>query len=903
MRDETGIGIAVGRRIDLNGEWQLSSKESSIVTAATVPGQAHVDLIQAKIIQDDPYYGTNYVKNSMRKFIEDTWVFEKELIFQDKLEYTTAMLVCEGLDTIAKVTLNGIQIGSTDNQFRRYLFDVSSVLKSGVNTLRIEFEDAVKFAMTKAKAYPYYVPDMFNMSAAQHGFPCRNFIRKEQCSFSWDWGPGFAPCGIWRPIYLALDEQGILVKNWRVSTSFASSDNAWKVELQASVFSQQKQRLMLRCRFLEPLSVSTPENEFIVGTGDTQMEYSFTLEKSLVRQWWPRGYGEPALYMLTVELLNEDGLCVASSDFRLGFRTCELIQDPIGTGQLGDAFNFRVNGEDIYAKGTNWIPGHVFDRMMTMEMKRSLLQSCVAANMNMIRIWGGGRYETDEFYQLCDELGIMVWQEFMFACALCPTDDAFLDNVKHEVSDQVNRLMIHPSIVLWSGNNENQEFMVKGWDQATVKNPYVFTVDYHKLYIETIMKTLYTLDTSRPFISTSPSAGVISNNPYTERYVLQESERGLYGDVHFYDYKHNGLHVENYPNARFVSEYGAQSMPSFMNWKKISSPDDWHPLSAFSVHRNHHGNGQSEMLAQIEYQWQLPASLSEYFNSDPKTLLDVPANTRERLFDIFCYLTQCAQAHSITGQTEHYIRGRGEASRTMGALYWQLNDIWPAPTWSSIEHGGRWKPLHYYIQHAFADVLVSGYQAPGERSFRIHISNDKPVPINGMLRVRSFDFTSCEFRTQDPILYSVGSRTSQLITIVEGEILGGGDDLRPQLLVAEATVETADEVSVFGMLPQTFPVREAFPLECLPRGPMITISSFQDVQGVPDDRRMVQITLQSSAIAGLVWLEWTSDEIEGYFTENAFWLYPEEPRLIVFHGKAKGDIRVEDLKIRSLADH
>ncbi|KAI1320521.1 hypothetical protein EDD11_000483 [Mortierella claussenii] len=473
----------------------------------------------------------------------------------------------------------------------------------------------------------------------------------------------------------------------------------------------------------------------------------------------------------------------------------------------------------------------------------------------MIRIWGGGRYETDEFYQLCDDLGIMVWQEFMFACALYPTNQEFLDDVKMEVSDVVKRLKKHPSIVLWSGNNENQEFMVKGWDEATVHNPYVFTdqVDYHKLYIETIMVALAKLDSSRPFISTSPSAGLISSLPYTERYVLKDSERGRYGDVHFYDYKDNGLHVEHYPNARFVSEYGAQSMPSFHLWKKISSPEDWHPLSKLSVHRNHHGNGQQEMLDQVELQFELPEDVSLYYRSSPDSeqCRKVPAARRERLFDLFCYLTQLTQARSIAGQTEHYIRGRSGENHTMGALYWQLNDIWPAPTWSSIEHGGRWKPLHYYIKRSFADVLVSGYQPAAEHAFQIHVSNDKATAIKGAV----------------------------------------------------------DPEEKFEMMPQIYPARDRFPLAVLCRDPHITVDGF--VVHRDENGYRVHITLRSTDIAGYVWLEWddskTGDDgasVEGYFDENAFWMLPREPRHLTFHGKGKNEshLQPDDLLIKNVFD-
>ncbi|KAG0308074.1 hypothetical protein BGZ98_009058, partial [Dissophora globulifera] len=901
------------RTVDLNGEWILSSSNKAVRCNALVPGQAHLDLLRANVIREDPYFGTNYVKDSLRAIIPTTWVFEREFFLED-LNYAFAVLDCEGLDTLARVTLNGIVVGSTQNQFRHYFLDVKSALKSGANELRIEFEEAVGHAKKQAEAYPYYVPDMFNMSAAQHGFPCRNFIRKEQCSFSWDWGPAFAPCGIWRPIWLRLDNGGVLVQTWSLVTSPTSMQDAWEIKIRAKVRVDRDQPLWIRLKSNDN-RLPTLEYRVDATAGEAIVQAEFLIEQSLVKLWWPLGYGEPTLYTFTAMLVNERQTCVASHVFQSGFRRCELIQDQLEPGKPGDAFKFRVNGCDVFAKGTNWIPGHVFDSLMTMEKKRSLLESCVKANMNMIRIWGGGRYETEEFYKLCDELGVMVWQEFMFACALYPTDEVFLENVRQEVSDQVQRLMAHPCIVLWSGNNENQEFMVKGsvkfnkslvvWDAATVQNPYVFTIDYHKLYIDTIMSTLHAVDSSRPFISTSPSAGLISANPYTERYVLADSERGLYGDVHFYDYKHNGLHIEYYPNARFVSEYGAQSMPSFKAWKKISLPDDWHPLSKLSVHRNHHGNGQPEMLQQIEFQFQLPIRLSSYYRSDPGISNMVSSETREGLFDLFCYLTQLTQARSIIGQTEHYIRGRGNIDRTMGALYWQLNDIWPAPTWSSIEHGGRWKPLHYFIKHAFADVLVSGYQPSDSQSFIIHISNDRPTPIKGQLKVRSYDIKSSQFQDDPEIAFEVDSHASKMVCHVGDALLKTDEGAPARLLFATTTVSTKDGHEVFEMLPQVFPVRNPIPLDLLKIQPRIEVEELL-VQGDPHAQTtQTHITLRSLDIAGFVWLEWQRDEIEGHFSENAFWLLPQQPRRVVFYSEGKesvANIQKTDLQIKTLSD-
>ncbi|KAG9067507.1 hypothetical protein KI688_012290 [Linnemannia hyalina] len=887
MLTRQGTTVAEAHSLNLDGQWKLSNQDKTIHVSATVPGQVHLDLIQANIIDYDPYYGTNYVKEYMREIIDNAWTLEKA--FDMDQEFTHAFLDCEGLDTLASITLNGTAIGSTDNQFRHYQFDISKALVRKSNILRITFDNAVRVSKGRAEAYPYYVPDMFNMSAAQHGFPNRNFVRKEQCSFSWDWGPAFAPCGIWRPISIKLDNQGLLAKSWTLLTSWNSTLDGWEVQIRTCVTSTRDQHLQLKINFDGGL----PNIEHVarITAGDNTLQHSFTVDRSQVKLWWPRGYGEQNMYNVAASLVNDKGSTVSSHSFQCGFRTCDLVQKALASGQPGDHFHFQVNDVDLFAKGANWIPGHVFDSLMTMEKKRSLLQSCVDANMNMVRIWGGGRYETDDFYQLCDELGIMVWQEFMFACALYPTDRLFLENVQQEVKDQVNRLMYHPSIILWSGNNENQEFMVKGWDKATMDNPYIFTTvhgDHHGHAADGgHFQTIHI------------------HHPYTERYVLQENERGLYGDVHFYDYKHNGLHVEYYPKARFVSEYGAQSMPSFIAWKKVSSSKDWHPLSKLSIHRNHHGNGQQEMLQQIDFQYELPSSLRNYFHADPdasESMVDLA--TRETLFDLFCYLTQCVQARSIVGQTEHYLRGRGTASRTMGALYWQLNDIWPAPTWSSIEHGGTWKPLHYFIKHAFADVLVSGFQPQGESSFHIHISNDKSVSITGDLHVKAVDIRSGHTHLVSSTPISVKAYGSKFITEFDASTLLGNTSASTFCLVLATVVIGGQEgiEQVYEMLPQTFPTRDAFSIERCLTDPKICTK----IERVEDHSNGygIHLSISSDAVVGMVWLEWRRDEIEGHFDDNVFWLLPEHPKSVIYHGKGKrpDSILESDLQVKSLYD-
>ncbi|KAF9217592.1 hypothetical protein BGZ59_002703 [Podila verticillata] len=815
------------RIIDLNGEWKLSNKDNTIRTTANVPGQVHLDLIEAGILEDDLYFGTNYVKytESSRAIIHDTWTLEREFEIQGQ-NFDFAVLDCEGLDTFATVFVNDIEIAQTENQFRRYLLDVANAVKHGQNTIRIRFEDATQMAKDKAEKYPYYVPDMFNMSDAQHGFPRRNMIRKEQCSFSWDWGPAFAPCGIWRPISLRLDKDGLLISKWWGS-SFHEDKKLWSIEINIETRSTHKQYLLVAVEIKNGKD-QTPSDSALAHTTKTLTVESGTnlvtvkleISDDRVQRWWPRGFGAQHLYevVATVSAMRDYGktpIVVGLRSFWLGFRTCSLVQEPVG--EKGATFHFEVNDVPIFAKGTNWIPGHVFDRLMTTDNKRYLLESCAQANMNMIRVWGGGRYETEEFYSLCDRLGIMVWQEFMFACALCPVDKPFLENVELEVTDQVSRLMCHSSIVLWSGNNENQEFMVKG-------------------------------------------------------YVLEDSERGLYGDIHFYDYKHNGLLAEHYPNSRFVSE--------------VAPSREWHPRSALMVHRNHHGNGQQEMIQQIELQFELPPALSKYYHADPSLSLALPEKNRGALMDGFCYLTQCAQARSITAQTEHYRRGNGLPIHTMGALYWQLNDIWPGPTWSSIENNGNWKPLHYFMRNAFQDIVVTGFQPPKSQDVHIHVSVCSPEAVSGSLGYRTLHVASGELSDFNRVPFSIpGQGSKQVVVIPELRSVGGKD---PSFVIfAEAELDAvsgANGPSIARMLPQIYPVERPFPLSLLEQDPALVVEDFvlteKDLHAYE-----IQFTMTATAAtAGFVVLRWIA-HVQGWFSDNGFWLLKGEPKKILFSGR------------------
>ncbi|NXS74680.1 MANBA mannosidase, partial [Pandion haliaetus] len=408
-------------------------------------------------------------------------------------------------------------------------------------------------------------------------------------------------------------------------------------------------------------------------------------KSSAVESWWPNGHGKQTGYNMTTTFLMEAGYQIEKFS-KAYFRTVELVQEPI-PGSPGLSFYFRINGRPIFIKGSNWIPADSFQDRVTYDTLWLLLKSAADANMNALRVWGGGVYEQDEFYNICDEIGIMIWQDFMFACALYPTDQHYLDSVRAEISHQV-----------FCGDSEI-------WKRHVLPAPFfkmwsMYSDDKSQLLCEGVVFCFVFKsqeDKSRPFIASSPTNGLES---VKEGWLSQNPYDTHYGDTHFYDYSNDCWNWTVYPKTRFASEYGFQSWPSFSTIEKASSTEDWSYTSNFSLHRQHHENGNDQMLQQIGHHFKLPQS------TDPI-----------KKFKDMIYLTQVMQAQCIKTETEFYrfsqseiIKGEGH---TMGALYWQLNDIWQAPSWASLEYGGKWKLLHYFAQNFFAPLLPVAYEDKG----------------------------------------------------------------------------------------------------------------------------------------------------------------------------------------------
>ncbi|XP_034941418.1 beta-mannosidase [Chelonus insularis] len=634
------------------------------------------------------------------KDIEYRWIGNSSSFFENRfkstpslLEAKRVLLIFYGIDTYSTVVFNGYTLGKTSNMFSRYSFDIKNYLLNDTdpyNSLFIEIESPIEISAemyyNQSKnyiVYPKCVPKEYN------GECHINHIRKMQASFGWDWGPAIPTSGIWRDVRIVpinkvfimdytADVYQVENKNWKINVStlleIVPNDKNKPIDIIIKVQLDYGQGKYV-----------TNEKSIKIDNGITQVIESITLNVSQteVQRWWPNGYGKQILYNLTIFVDTE------SRSKLIGFRTVKLIQKPL---EKGLSFYFRINGVPIFAKGSNLIPISIYpSKSLNKTYILHLLESTKEANMNMLRVWGGGVYESDYFYEMADKLGIMIWQDFMFACSMYPTTPEFLESVREEVIQNVWRLKSHPSVVIWAGNNENEAALYGNWYGTGTEN--IYKEDYIKLYVDVIKAEVEKLDSTRPFVVSSPSNalwadknGWIGTDPYSN----------LYGDIHHYNYLANGWDINTYRRPRFSSEYGFQSLPSIHGLQNMTKDVANLTIdSVFLKHRQHLPFGYIYMKRLISQNLKIPQTNNSFQD-----------------FVNFIYLSQINQAQAVKLQSESYRQGKSSLNDagegyTMGALYWQLNDVWAAPSWSSIDDGGRWKMLHNYAKDFFAPIIIS----------------------------------------------------------------------------------------------------------------------------------------------------------------------------------------------------
>ncbi|KAK6181469.1 hypothetical protein SNE40_009313 [Patella caerulea] len=680
------LGVKCNTFLNLNGEWRISNTDKKYNISGDVPGGIYTALIKNNII-GDPFYRDNDIK--YRWIARENWTYSRKIYIEhDVLAEEKVVLVAEGLDTVSTIYINGQPVGRTDNMFITYTTDVTDIIqKQGFYSIDIAFQSALDVANKLANQS--YIPS--HSTPSYNGFPNINFLRKMQYSFSWDWGPAFPSQGIWKNIYLQIIKTPIIQNisalphkvngNWSVDVevNFETSDG--KVD---GIIEFLVQDLKLSKKQITGLSAT---NKVIKHTVDIPPDFPLDV-------WWPNGYGNQTLYNLTVIFLCQNTSEISVKSRRFGFRTVELVEDPVSNNAShGLTFYYKINDVPIFLKGSNWIPSDMFLERITPERTRRFLQSAVEVHVNAMRMNGVGIYEEDYFYDLTDELGIMIIQDFMFSDAVYPVTNVFLNSVKTEITQQMKRIKHHPSIIGWALNNENEELIKLNWFQ--LKNISRFEKDYVTLYINTVRPIMLAEDDTRPWIPSSPSNGVSVEKD--QGWFANNSALETFGDIHFYDYISDLWNVSNFRTPRFAAEFGLQSWCNFETIEPVFEDSDFDYWSNMSVHRQHHPLGNEELIMEAVVHMNLPNS----------------TDVKQQFKDLI-YVTQIEQAMGIRTEVEHYRRYQNQLDKdgkgiTMGALYWQLVDVWQAPTWSSIDYDINWKMLHYYARHFLSPKLISPY--------------------------------------------------------------------------------------------------------------------------------------------------------------------------------------------------
>lgn len=631
------------KQLSLDGKWQMSIIGQADYIEANVPGSVYSDMLKASKMQD-PYWRDNELQ-ALALMDNDFKYSRKFFISEELLDSDSVLLSCKGLDTIASLQINNISVGSAYNMHRTWEFDIKKVLVAGENEIEINFSSPTKFIKEEYKKCK-----ADGAEDAMQGFP---HLRKAHCMFGWDWGPRLPDAGIWRNISIIGIEKA-RINNVYISQKHLENLVQLNFNVETDTYFGNPEDFDIS------ISVFAPDGTPLLS--DKNIKEASIVNPEL---WWPNGYGKQPLYGVRVEL-SHNGNILDSWEKKIGLRTMTIA---IEKDEWGEAFAHCVNGIKIFAMGADYIPeDNIFSRINEVRT-RKLLNDSVEANFNVIRIWGGGYYLDDYFYDICDELGLIVWQDFMFACAVYELTPEFSENIKQEIIDNVLRLRHHACLGLWCGNNEMEMFV----DEWRWVNTHKQKADYIRMYEYLIPEILRKYDPNTFYWPASPSSGGSFDQP-------NDPNRG---DVHYWDVWHGNKAFTDFRNYhfRYVSEFGFQSFPNVKTIESFTEPGDRNIFSyVMEKHqRNKVANGKIVNYLSQTYLY--------------------PTN-----FNVLVYASQLLQAEAIRYGVEHWRRNRG---RCMGAIYWQLNDCWPVASWSSIDYFGRWKALHYYAKRFFAPIMIS----------------------------------------------------------------------------------------------------------------------------------------------------------------------------------------------------
>ena len=640
--------------INLTGLWSMRCTKDTTWQEAVVPGSVYTDLLRNGNMKD-PFVGENeYEINQLSEYdYEYTKTF---VIEQDDLDFQQLVLVCEGLDTLSEICINDTLIARTNNMHRTYRFDIKPLLKCGENTIHILFRSPLQFVRKADEKKP-----LWGVSSTVPGY---QHIRKGHHMFGWDWGPKLPDLGIFRTIYIEKLQEA-RVKDFYVTQEHKDGSVTLNIDIENEFVAASS----TSSSFTETLTICDEEKNVIwEGSTELKPENNMTCTIDNPKLWWPNGYGEQPLYTVTVTL-SKDGEEISREEKRIGLRTLTMKRKK---DRYGETFGFEINGVMIFAKGANYIPEDNLYGRTNAEKTRKLLDTCIAANFNCIRVWGGGNYPESYFYDICDELGLIVWQDFMFACAAYDLTEEFEANIKAEFEDNIRRLRNHASLGMWCGNNE----MESAWLYWGLPENKKLHQDYLTMFERIIPEAVNRFDPETFYWPSSPSSGGGFDKTCEEGY----------GDAHYWDVWHGKKPFEDFEKLyfRFASEYGFQSAPSMKTISTFAEGDD---LNMFSnVMENHqkcidNGHGNVTLMTYLHNYYQMPKD-----------------------FATTLYTTQILQADCLEIAISHFRSHRG---RCLGSTYWQLNDCNPVISWSTIDYFGRWKAAHYVVKRCYEPTIVN----------------------------------------------------------------------------------------------------------------------------------------------------------------------------------------------------